>query len=115
VRLARPLNRPGFPATPGRFKSGQVEAEPVGVGDHRIRGQAVSAGTDVVVSPQRTVTSAEKPCPAISPAPVRPGSNGAPGRSPAANGARVMVPPPVSRASRAWPACVGDGAAAAGS
>jgi len=59
----------------------------------------VSNSTDVVVPPRRTVTSAEKPCSAISPVLVRPVSNWGAAAVPDAIGARVMVSSPVSRAS----------------
>jgi len=51
----------------------------------------VSNSTDVVVPPRRTVTSAEKPCSAISPVLVRPVSNWGAAAVPDAIGARVIV------------------------
>jgi hypothetical protein len=69
----------------------QVEAEPVGVGDHRIRGQA-----GVEQRGRRGVAAADgdqrgEPCSAISPALVHPRSNWGAWAVPEANGARVMV------------------------
>ena len=80
--------------TPDRSRPSRSALVTIASGD-----SPVSNSTDVVVSPRRTVTSAEKPCSATRPTLVNPGSNWGAWAVPAANGARVMVSSLVSRAS----------------